>query len=42
MLNTSANRLVPVAEPLLVEYPGQHLWDRDVDVAVVGLGAAGN
>ena len=41
MFDTSANRHVPVAKPLVVDNPEQYSWDRDVDVAVVGLGAAG-
>ena len=41
MFDTTANRHVPVAKPLVVDNPEQYSWDRDVDVAVVGLGAAG-
>lgn len=39
--DSRANRHVPVAEPLVVADPGQHAWDREVDVVVVGLGLAG-
>lgn len=36
-----ANRHVPVFEPLVIANPEQHKWDREVDVAVVGIGLAG-
>lgn len=41
MLDTAANRHVPVATPLRVENPDDFAWDDTVDVVVVGLGAAG-
>lgn len=41
MLDTAANRHVPVLKPLRVENPDEFPWDDSVDVAVVGLGAAG-
>lgn len=41
MFDSSANLHVPVAEPLVVDNPDQYHWDQDVDVCVVGLGAAG-
>lgn len=41
MLDTAANRHVPVLKPLRVENPDDYPWDDSVDVAVVGLGAAG-
>ncbi len=39
--DSRANLHVPVDEPLIVDNPDQYPWDRDVDVAVVGLGLAG-
>lgn len=36
-----ANRYVAVNEPLLVDDPDQYSWDRETDVAVVGVGLAG-
>jgi 3-oxo-5alpha-steroid 4-dehydrogenase len=41
MLDTAANRHVPVAKPLRVENSDAFTWDDTVDVVVVGLGAAG-
>lgn len=41
MLDTTANRHVPVAKPLRVKTPDDFAWDDTVDVVVVGLGAAG-
>ncbi len=41
MFNADANLHVPVLQPEVVNHPEQFHWDRDVDVAVVGLGAAG-
>ncbi|HSB96071.1 MAG TPA: FAD-binding protein [Spongiibacteraceae bacterium] len=41
MLDTAANLHVPVARPLRLENPENYAWDQTVDVAVVGLGAAG-
>ncbi len=36
-----ANQHVPISEPLVLQHPDQHPWDRHVDVAIVGLGIAG-
>jgi 3-oxo-5alpha-steroid 4-dehydrogenase len=41
MLDTAANRHVPVAKPLRLKNPDDFAWDDAVDVVVVGLGAAG-
>lgn len=41
MFDARANLHVPVAEPLVVPDSAQHAWDRETDVCVVGLGAAG-
>ena len=36
-----ANQHVPISEPLVLQHPDQHPWDRHADVAIVGLGIAG-
>jgi 3-oxo-5alpha-steroid 4-dehydrogenase len=41
MLDTAANRHVPVEKPLRVKTPDDFVWSDTVDVVVVGLGAAG-
>ena len=39
--HAAANRHVPVAEPLVIDQPDQHVWDLETDIAVVGIGLAG-